>query len=195
MNQAIHQKICPVEKAGMLDNLFRRFIQNPKKILSSHFNGDIIAVDLGCGPGFFTIEIAKRLSNSGKVIAVDVQQGMLDIVKNKIRNQPFESKIILHKADFHSLNLNKKADIILAFYVVHEINRSNLFEELKTILKPDGMLYIVEPRFHITRQVYQEMINVLLAEGFEVVEKPKIVFSRAVILKLKDNTNESHRIY
>ena len=185
MNQTNSQNICPVEKAGMLDSFIRRIIHNPQKILASHFNGDITVVDLGCGPGFFTVEIAKRLGASGKVIAVDVQQGMLDKLKNKIRNNPFEQKIILHKAGFDSLNLNEKADIILAFYVIHEINRADLFRELKSILKSNGKLFIVEPRFHISRQVYEEMIEELISEGFEVVEQPKISFSRAVVLELK----------
>ncbi len=179
------QHTCPVEIAGMLDNFFRRVIQNPKKILASHFKGDITVVDLGCGPGFFTVEIAKQLGKSGKVIAVDVQQGMLDIVKNKIMNQAFESKIILHKAGFDSLNLTEKVDIILAFYVVHEIKRANFFGELKAILNPDGKLFIVEPMLHCSKKDYLKMIENLLSEGFVVVEKPKIFFSRAVILKLQ----------
>ncbi len=181
------ENICPVENAGMLDSFFRRIIQNPKKILSSHFSGNITVVDLGCGPGFFTIEIAKKLDSSGKVIAVDVQQGMLDIVKNKIKNKPYEHKIILHKAGFESLNLTEKTDIILAFYVIHEINRDNLFSELKSILKPDGKILIAEPNFHISKKVYKEMLHTLKEEGFEIISKPKIFFSRAVLVKLNNN--------
>jgi len=180
-----NSNICPVEKAGMLDGFFRRIIHNPKKILSSHFSGNITVVDLGCGPGFFTIEIAKKLENGGKIIAVDVQQGMLDIIRDKIKNTNCVNKITLHKSGFESLNLTEKADIILAFYVIHEINRENLFSELKSILKPNGKLYIVEPKFHVNKQIYNKMLEELEKVGFEIIEKPKVFFSRGVILKLK----------
>ena len=193
MNQSNKQTICPVEKAGLLDNFFRRWIQNPDKILANRISGNSTVVDLGCGPGFFTVEIAKRLGNSGKVIAVDVQQTMLDILKNKIKNTPYEPKIILHKAGLESLNLTEKADFILAFYVVHEINRPDFYAELKSILKPSGRLFIVEPGFHVTRQVYNKMIEELVREGFQIVEHPKIFFSRAVVLELKNTGNETSK--
>ena len=41
-------------------------------------------LDLGCGTGYFTLETAKLLDNNGKVIAADVQKGMLDILKQKL---------------------------------------------------------------------------------------------------------------
>jgi ubiquinone/menaquinone biosynthesis C-methylase UbiE len=36
-------------------------IQNPEKILKSFISEGMSVLDLGCGPGFFTVEIAKML--------------------------------------------------------------------------------------------------------------------------------------
>ena len=36
-------------------------------------------LDIGCGPGFFTREIAKMLNGTGKVIDANIQEGMLKI--------------------------------------------------------------------------------------------------------------------
>ena len=70
--------ICPVEYAGVLDNNIRRLIQNPRKILKPYIKEGITILDFGCGPGFFSIQTAKMLSGTGKVIAADIQEGMLN---------------------------------------------------------------------------------------------------------------------
>lgn len=41
------------------------------------------AMDIGCGPGFFTLAMARMAGPEGKVIAIDMQQEMLDLVKKK----------------------------------------------------------------------------------------------------------------
>src|SRR5512143_3089748 len=40
-------------------------------------------LDLGCGPGVFTTEAARRVGPDGEVIAVDVQPGMLDLARRR----------------------------------------------------------------------------------------------------------------
>ena len=42
------------------------------------------ALDVGCGPGFFTLDMARLVGESGQVIAADLQEGMLQIVRDKI---------------------------------------------------------------------------------------------------------------
>ncbi len=185
MNQT--ENICPVEKAGMLDSFFRRIIQNPRKIVKPYVKEGITAMDLGCGPGFFTVEMAKIVQNSGKVFAVDVQEGMLDLLAAKIKGTQYQDTVTLHIAKTDTLDFQGKVDFILAFYVIHEINRDNLFSELKSMLKPNGKILIVEPNFHISKKVYNEMLHALKEEGFEIISKPKIFLSRGVYIKTTKN--------
>nr|CBH38630.1 hypothetical protein BSM_21070 [uncultured archaeon] len=42
------------------------------------------ALDLGCGPGFFSVEMAIMVGEYGLVIATDLQEGLLQKLKNKI---------------------------------------------------------------------------------------------------------------
>jgi len=79
-----NKRICPVENAGGLDNFVRKFLQNPLKILKPYISKGMTVLDLGCGPGYFSIEIAKMVSESGKVIAADLQKRMLEKVRNKV---------------------------------------------------------------------------------------------------------------
>lgn len=70
-------RVCPVERAGSLDNIFRRWLQNPWKILRPYIKEGMTVLDFGCGPGYFTIAMAQMVGTSGWVIAVDLQEGML----------------------------------------------------------------------------------------------------------------------
>ncbi len=177
-----NNRVYPVEKAGSLEIRLRKLVQNPRKILKSLIRPGMTVLDLGCGPGFFTIEIAKMLNGTGKVIAADLQEEMLENIKGKISGTLLENKIELHKCEADRIGLKCKVDFILAFYVVHEIKDHNkLFEELKEILKPDGKLCIVEPAFHVSLNNFEEMIGKLMKAGFEVSPAPKILFSRSIM--------------
>lgn len=186
MSKEKNNNICPVEKAGGLDNSFRKLLQNPKKILKPYIQEGMTVLDLGCGPGFFTIEIAKQLENSGKVIAADLQEGMLDKVRQKIKGTGLEQKITLHKCKEESINLTEKVDFVLAFYMVHEVpNQDELFKELKKILKPNGQLFIIEPKFHVSKKAFNFMIDKLESIGFKIIDRPKVFFSRTIVMENK----------
>ena len=67
-------KVCPVELSGSLDNKLRRWLQNPNKLLAPYLKSGMKVLDMGCGPGFFSIEIAKMIGSDGKVFSVDLQE-------------------------------------------------------------------------------------------------------------------------
>jgi ubiquinone/menaquinone biosynthesis C-methylase UbiE len=184
MSKEKDKRVCPVEIAGGLDNFVRRLLQNPQKLLRPFIKEGMTVLDLGCGPGFFSIEIAKLLHNSGKVIAADLQEGMLDKVRKKIKGTELEQRVRLHKCKEESIDLTDKVDFVLAFYMIHEVpNQENLFRELKSILNPGGQIFIIEPNFHVTKKTFDSMICIVQSIGFEIENSPKIFFSRTVVLK------------
>src|SRR5208337_4430094 len=125
-------RVCPVEHAGQLDTNIRKLFQNPQRILGPYINEGMTVLDLGCGPGFFSIEIAKIVGITGKVVAADLQEGMLEKLKNKIKNTSILNIIELHKCQKDKIGLTVKFDFILLFYMLHEIlNQTTLFQELK----------------------------------------------------------------
>ena len=177
------KRICPVERAGGLDNSARRLLQNPKKILSEFIREDMHVLDLGCGPGYFTVEIAKMLKGSGKVVAADLQEGMLAIIKNKIKGTELEERVILHRCEDNKIGVRDKFDFILAFYMVHEVpDQKKFFTELKSIFKPNAKVYIIEPKFHVTKKMFNDIIDSLKESGFKIIDRPKVFFSRAILL-------------
>jgi ubiquinone/menaquinone biosynthesis C-methylase UbiE len=184
MNNKTKNRVCPVERAGGLDNFFRKLLQNPRKILAPYIREGMTVLDLGCGPGFFTIEMAKMMHGTGKVIAADLQEGMLQKIEQKIAGKEIANSIKLHKCGDNSIGITEQVDFILAFYMIHEVpDKKNLFKELKSLLKPDGKLLIVEPLVHVSKDSFIIMTESLESIGFNVLDKPKVFFGRALLLK------------
>lgn len=176
--------VCPVEIAGLLDNLFRRWFQNPRKILHPYVKPGMTVLDFGCGPGFFTVDMAGMVGPHGRVIAADLQDGMLDKLKEKIRGTASEARITLHKCREDKIGLSEKVDFVLAFYVVHEIpDQKEFFIELKSGLLSGGQVLLVEPPFHVSKSAFQGMINTAQNTEFEVVKGPRWIFSKSVVLR------------
>jgi ubiquinone/menaquinone biosynthesis C-methylase UbiE len=178
-----NKRICPVERSGGLDNSLRKLIQNPQKILSPYISEGMTVLDLGCGPGYFSIEIAKLVGNSGKVIAADLQDGMLNKVKSKIIGTELENRIELHKCEEIKIGVKQRVDFALCFWMVHEVpDQEKLLNELKSILKPNGKIFIIEPKFHVSKEAFNEMINLIRKTGLDIIEYPKVFYSRTVVL-------------
>ena len=186
MNWKKQIQICPVGLAGMVDSKLRKLAHNPQEILKSFIKEGMIVLDVGCGPGFFSVEIAKMLNGIGKVIAADVQEGMLDKIRKKISGTPLEQSIELHKSDYENIGVTEKVDFVLAFYMVHEVgdqtDQKRFFNELSSILKPNGLILIVEPKLHVSKKKFDKMVNMLKDSEFSFLESPKIFLSRTVVI-------------
>ena len=179
-----NHRICPVERAGSLDSKFRRWLQNPQKILRPYIKEGMTVLDLGCGPGFFSIDMAQMVGNSGGVIASDLQKGMLQKVRDKIKGTELEKRITLHKCEENKIGVSKHVDFVLLFYMVHEIpNQEEFFNEIRTILRPNGQVLMVEPPFHVSKSAFKETVGKARDAGFTDVEGPNVLFSKTVILK------------
>lgn len=178
------KRVCPVEIAGSLDNRVRRWVQNPQKLLSPYIEEGMTVLDVGCGPGFFSIDIAQMVGNSGRVIAADLQEGMLQKIRDKIKGTELEHTISLHKCEENKIGVSEHVDFILLFYMVHEVPSVEVFfSEIESILKPEGRVFIVEPPFHVSQSAFENTVNKAKGTGLSVVERPKLLLNKAVILK------------
>ena len=168
-----------------MDNPIRRLIHNPQKILGEYIEPGQTVLDVGCGSGTFSIAMAKMVGESGKVIAVDVQEEMLKIVREKAAQQGLESRIVTHKSDLDRIGISEMVDFALAFYMVHEVPNAEAFlKEIGSVLKPKGKLLIVEPMFHVSATAFEKTIEVARQAGLSPISEPKISFSRSKLLSL-----------
>ncbi len=177
-------RVCPVERAGGLDNRIRRWLQNPGKILGPYIKEGMTVMDLGCGPGFFSIEMAHMAGKSGWVIAADLQEGMLQKLRDKIDGTEIEERITLHKCEQSKIGVSEEVDFVLLFYIVHEVpDKDALFNEIETMLKPNGQVLMVEPSFHVSKAAFKETIGKARNAGLTLVKGPKVFFSKTAMLK------------
>jgi len=183
--KASRDRVCPVERAGSLDNRIRRWLQNPRRILAPYVREGMTALDVGCGPGFFSIELAHLVGPAGRVLSVDLQEGMLRKLEEKTRGTDLEKRITLLQCSRDTINVSEQVDFILAFYMVHEVPDKNaLFRQLLRILKGDGQFLLVEPRFfHVSREDFALTTGLAETSGFRVSPGPGLLFSWSALLR------------
>jgi len=179
-----NQSVCPVEYAGGLDTRIRRWLQNPKKILGPLVEEGMTVLDVGCGPGFFSIDMAVMVGETGKVVAADLQEGMLQIIRGKIAGTPLEQRIVLHKCEENKLGVTEEIDFALAFYMVHEIpDQLTFYSEIASVLKPGGELLVVEPPVHVSKSAFKDSVSKAQKAGLTHVESPKSFLNKTALLQ------------
>ncbi len=177
------EHICSHEHAKWLNNRGRRLVQNPEKILLPYIKSGMTAADIGCGPGFFTIPMARLTGKGGRVYACDLQQEMLDITMNHAHKHDVGNTITTVKCESSRIGLPQGVDFALAFYMVHETpNPAALFHEVFTCLNPGGRLLVVEPIFHVSRKEFRATIKSAQTSGFQILQTPGRLFSRVAVL-------------
>ena len=64
-------------------------------------------LDLGCGTGTFTVEMARQVGSEGRVHAVDIQASMLDAARAKVEEAGFSRRVHLHHCGAYNLPLER----------------------------------------------------------------------------------------
>jgi ubiquinone/menaquinone biosynthesis C-methylase UbiE len=180
------EKICPTRLAPYLDNPLRRLIHPPKKVIGPYLAPGDTALDVGCGSGFFTRAMARMVGETGKVIAVDVQEEMLEALREKAAKEKLISRIDCRLAGDRSLNLDPgtPVDFVLAFYVMHEMpDIPGALREIAAVMKPGAYLLLAEPSMHVSDGAFRDTIVAAGEAGLEVDEEPHIRWSKTVLMQ------------
>ncbi len=115
-------------------------------IRSLPLSDDSVVADIGAGTGYFSFPIAERVP-AGKVLAVDIQQEMLDIIEaRKADGAPANVETV--RGDEKNPNLpNSSVDLILIVDAYHEFSYPyEMGIAMQRALKPGGLLVLIEYR-------------------------------------------------
>ena len=182
----IHNRVCPWWLCPTFDNPLRRLIHNPEAILDGLVGEGQIALDIGCGMGYFTIPMARMVGPQGWVVAVDLQMKMLERVAQRARRAGVDERIRIHQNTPDGIGLSEKVDFALAFWMVHEVSEAEAFlGEVSGLLKPGGRFLLVEPRLHVSGAAFRATVEAARGVGLRPEEERKVSLSRAVVL-IKD---------
>ncbi len=180
-------RVCPWWLGYLLACPLRRLAQDPEKILSPYIRQGMTVLEPGSGMGFFTLELARLVGESGLVIAVDIQSRMLESLRRRAAKRGLLDRLHTRLAGADTMALSDLAgtvDFVLAFAVVHEMpSAESFFRQAVAVMKPGAELLFVEPAGHVKAHDFEENLAIAAQAGLRVVDRPAIRRSHAALLQ------------
>jgi len=184
--EAEKRHVCPIWVGYVLASRFRKLLQNPAKIANRYAKPGMTILDFGCAMGFFSLPMAKTVGPEGKVVCVDVQPKMLDVLKRRATRAGLAERIETHVCQADSIALDGspgRFDFALAFAVLHEVpDQDRILAELSQLLKPGARLLLAEPAGHVAPEVFEQTVTLARAHGFVLTKLLLIRRAHAALL-------------
>ena len=122
---------------------------NPKQIVSAlAITPGLKVADLGAGIGAFSIPIAERVGEAGKVYAVEVQSNIAQRLKEETKRKHLDNVEVI-VGNIETLRGTKIADKIVDLVVLANVlfqveDKDGCLSEIARILKPNGKVLILD---------------------------------------------------
>jgi len=142
--------------------------------------GDVVA-DIGAGTGVFSGPLAQAVAPTGTLLAVDIDQGLLDHIAQRAKEENIKNiQPIL--GEFDDPNLPTRVDVAFFHDVLHHIEHRQVYlKKLATYLEPDGRVVVIDlifdrpdgphrnqPEMHISQEQVRRW---MAAAGFPVMQE------------------------
>jgi SAM-dependent methyltransferase len=109
------------------------------KMLSSHLKPGMTVLELGCGAGYFTQELAR---SGADIVAIDVSPELLEIARANCSAPNVRYQI----QNAHALGYAEAVfDSVVGSSVLHHLEIEEALREIYRVLKPMGTIYFTEP--------------------------------------------------
>ena len=189
--------------------------ENPEEMLAQlGIQPGMAVCDMGCGDGYYTIELAKRVGPAGKVYAVDIQPEMLQELsrrceQNNLKNVdmilglPHDPKLPgPSKQPSDPKETEGTLDLILMVDVYHEFsNPVEMLSAMRRSLKKDGVIALVEfrgedPQVPIKaehKMTKKQILKEYEANGFRLVKQyDRLPWQHLMFLGPDGNTSDGN---
>jgi ubiquinone/menaquinone biosynthesis C-methylase UbiE len=179
-------RVCPWWLGYFLLGRVRRWFQDPAEILKDHVTPGMTVLEPGPGMGFFTLELARLVGPRGRVVAVDVQDRMLAVLRRRAERAGVSSRIetrLSTNAELGVDDLAGKVDFVLAFALVHEVpDAVAFFTQVARVLRSSGRVLLAEPRGHVSEAKFTMTLEEAAATGLRLAYLQAISHCRAAVL-------------
>lgn len=180
-------RVCPWWIGYLLASPLRRILYKPSQVLAGYVRAGMTVLEPGPGMGFFTLELARLVGDSGRVIAVDIQPRMLSGLRRRAARAGVLDRVETRQAMAGSLglgDLKSVVDFTLAFAVVHELpSAAAFFREVAFVSKPGARVLFVEPGGHVSAELFDEEMRVARDAGFTTLVPHPIRHSHTALLE------------
>ena len=170
--------VMPPSKMSLLVSRQRHRIMPPTKTLRAlGLKRGMTLLDVGCGPGFFTIPGCRVVGKGGQVFACDTSPMMLRAVRKKVKDKDFHNVTFKESKDPEIPFLDSCADLVMVSFVLHETKSIKRFlVEALRVLRPGGQAVVMEWHPRLTeygpplgsRLSTQETKREMRAAGFSI---------------------------
>jgi tRNA A58 N-methylase Trm61 len=162
-------------------------MQDPAKLLASYVRRGMTVLEPGPGMGFFTLDLARLVGPTGRVVTVDIQPKMVSALKRRVAKAGLLARVELRLAVPESMGITHlagKVDFTLAFALVHEMpSAQTFFNEVAAASKPGATVLLAEPAGHVNTDAFEAELQAAVQSGFVVADRPTIKRSHAAVLK------------
>ncbi len=131
------------------EDFFQIKFADPQSIIDQlEINPGMVVVDFGCGAGFFSLPIARKIGEEGKVYALDVLPAKLESVESQAKtanlNNIITRRVNLEAPAGSKLEAGSADWVIMKDILFQNKGKDKILEEAKRILKPGGRTLIIE---------------------------------------------------
>jgi ubiquinone/menaquinone biosynthesis C-methylase UbiE len=162
---------CPAALAALVDNPVRRRYMREIVDRVGIRRGETV-LELGPGPGAFTVDAAQRVGPHGRLIAVDIQPKMIAMVERRARANGLRNVEARVASAYHLPLEPESVDRAFLVTVLPEIpDQDRALQELRRVLKPGGLLSITEEFYDPDYRCPSETVRRVQAAGFGLEER------------------------
>jgi len=161
--------VFPSKYAFTLLLPFRNIFLSPNKLIKRlDLREDYNVLEIGPGPGYFSVKVAKELKD-GKLVLADIQQEMLDYARKRLVARNINN-VEYRLCDGEGLDFDSESfDRVFMVTVIGEVeNKNEYIREIYRILKPDGVLSISELAGDPDKLSIEELKDLVCSKGFKV---------------------------
>lgn len=161
--------VFPPKYAFTLLLPFRNLFLSPAKLIERlDLQEDFTVLEIGPGPGYFSVKIAQQLKK-GRLVLADIQHEMLDYSRKRLDARNI-SNVEFSLCNGITLDFDDQSfDRVFMVTVIGEVdNKRDYLREINRILKDDGVLSISELAGDPDKLSVEELKDLVCPEGFKV---------------------------